>query len=455
MFGIAVILIISAGSLIAATRLFGRYYNPVSLYVIPWMLCAMLAASGLFGIYQPKETTLITVAVSISGFAIGAIVAKDMFKLVHGREYGGSAVQKEIVSPTANATIAVMCSIATCISVFYLSKTVPLLLSGQGFEYIKFQYSNTVGSTLFTTRELLVFQWAVTPVYYAAFIVFAYDLSKMYLNVKALLFSIIGMTTIVLVSGGRNSIFVFLLICLMGMLCSSNKKSILSLLRGLPLAVKMAAVVAVLVLVYITQERSLSEDAGVIENVFFYFAGAIRYLDYILTHPALFAIGEELFYGRGLLGFIVNPIDLIFSMVFRYDYQSTETLISAAASLYVPLSDKLYGNALCTCIYTFIRDFGLPGIFIGPFLYGVLSSFVWGKAFSNEYGSPAWKCIWIYYAYCLVFSEWRYMLIFPATGITFALIMFTFRSAEKTRVKHPLSYRDVGIGSGHVRSFRS
>lgn len=320
-------------------------------------------------------------------------------------------------------------------------------MAGQGFEYIKFQYSNVVGATLFSTSELLLFQWLVVPIYYVAFIVFSYDLSRMTLNKRALLFSIVGMVVIILVSGGRNSVFVFLVICAMGLFCSKERKSIWARLRDLPPAVKAAAVLAVLVLIYITQERSLSEDAGVLENVFFYFAGAIKYLDYILAHPEAFSIGDELFYGRGLFGFLINPIDLICSVVFGYDYQGTDSLISASASLYIPFSDELSGNALCTCIYPFIRDFGAMGIFIGPALYGALSSFVWGKAFPKDGDcSPCWKCIWIYFAYCLVFSEWRYTLIFPATGVAFFLIAIVSRVARRKKAVSIADERGACIG---------
>lgn len=434
MFGPVALLGIASASVIVALRSFGRFNNPVTLYTLPWLICSLLAASGLFGIYNPSETTLMVIALSLVGFLIGAVGSKEIFETSRSCCNDGD-IQQELRRMDGGRALTVLFVIGAVVSLLYLVRTVPELLSGKGFEYVKFQYSNAEGATLFSTRELLLFQWVVIPIYHLAFISFALDLSKLTLNRKALLFSIIGMMVIVLVSGGRNSIFVFLVICTVGVLSSDNKASIWELIKGLPAAVKCASLVAVLVLIYITQERSLSEDAGVLENVFFYFAGAIRYLDYILGHPDLFGIGGELFYGGGLMGFLVNPLNLICSMVFGYDYLGTDSLVSSAASLYIPFSDELSGNALCTCIYPFIRDFGMVGVVVGPLLYGVLSSFVWGKAFSGEGAHAlAWRCIWIYYAYCLLFSEWRYTLIFPATGFTFLLVWFVFgRSTVRTQ----------------------
>lgn len=447
MIGVLALLSISGGALLAAARVFGRFYNPVTLYVLPWLICSLFAAMGLFRIIQPAEPTLLVISVSTAGFAVGAIAFKDLFESASLDKSESKDIVNGSSSSFANRVVTATCTIATMLSVIYISRTVPLLLEGQSFEYIKFQYSNAVGATLFSTTELLFFQWVIIPIYYTAFILFSYDLSLMVLNIRAMLFSVIGMAVIVFVSGGRNSIFVFLVICVMGLFCSKERKSIWAIAKGLPHVVKIAAVIAVLVLVYITQERSLSDDAGVLENVFFYFAGAIRYLDFILTHPSLFSIGSGLFYGRGLLGFIVNPIDVICSAIFGYSYQGTDSLVSASAAQYVPFSDELSGNALCTCIYTFIRDFGVIGIFVGPVLYGALSSFVWGKAFAKDgNGSPCWTCIWIFYAYCLVFSVWRYTLIFSATGVAFFFIAIAFSAPRRKMIELPSGRRQLLAG---------
>lgn len=436
MIGALSLIVISTGALIIAFSFFNSLYNPVTLYVAPFAVCALLAATGLFGIYQPADTTLIIIALSIVGFSIGTVMSKDLFNKASSVDSSENGLTDfDSNSLNVDKILFILCSIATLISIFFLSKTIPQLLSGQGLEYVKFQYSNAEGATLFSTRELLLFQWVITPIYHVAFIVFSYHLSKLQLNLTALLFSVIGMAVIVLVSGGRNSVFVFLVICLMGVLCSEDRKSIWAIIRKLPSAFKIAVIVAVVVLVYITQERSLSDDSGVLENVFFYFAGAIRYLDYILAHPSIFSIGSEPFFGQCLFGFLVNPINLVCSILFGYDYQGTDSIISNAAALYIPFSKELSGNALCTCIYPFIRDFGFLGIFIGPILYGVLASFVWGRAFpKNANGLPVWKCIWIYFAYCLVFSEWRYTLIFPATGFVFFCLMIVFIVAQRAQV---------------------
>ena len=435
MIGVLSLVVVSVCTLIIAFILFNTLYNPVTLYVAPFSVCALLAATGLFGIYQPADTTLCIITLSIFGFSIGIVISKELFNKASGAAGpDNSSISVDWDALNVDKALIVLCCIATLISVFFLSKTVPELMNGQGLEYVKFQYSNAEGATLFSTRELLLFQWIVTPIFHVAFIVFAYNLSRLRLDLAALLLSIVGMIVIVLVSGGRNAVFVFLVICIMGVLCSEDRKSIWSIIEKLPRIFKIAVVVAVIALIYITQERSLSDDAGILENVFFYFAGAIRYLDYILAHPSIFSIGNEPFFGRCVFGFLANPIDLICSVVFGYDYQGTDSIISEAAALYIPFSKELSGNALCTCIYPFIRDFGALGIFIGPALYGILASFVWARAFPTKAsGLPVWKCVWIYFAYCLVFSEWRYTLIFPATGVVFFMLAVVFLFARKKK----------------------
>ena len=427
--------LLSLASLVVALKVYGRLFNPVTLYTVPFAICVCLACTGLFGIYRPSDVSVGYITLGIAGFGIGSLLISGV-----GAASGAttplfhSKAPKETRLVRRRLFIGIL-TVAVLASIPYLIKTLPILFGHGGLTAVKFEYANGEGSTLFTTRELLLFSWFMLPAFNLAFLVFCYGLSELRVDVPALVFSILGMASAVCISGGRNNVFIFLVLAAMSLLMSPYSRSIWSKIRALPGVVKVLVAVGIVVLIYITQERSLSADLGVLENVFFYFAGAVTYFSQIVSNPSMFDLGGDLFYGGALFGFVTNPVEILLALVTGGHVRGTENLVSTAASVYLNFSSSLKGNALCTCLYPFMRDFGTPGIFIGPLLYGTMAGFVWGKwrqAFDggSEAARQRWFMVAAYLSYALLFSVWRYVPLFTSTGMIFLFIfLITSRPA--------------------------
>jgi oligosaccharide repeat unit polymerase len=170
---------------------------------------------------------------------------------------------------------------------------------------------------------------------------------------------------------------------------------------------------------------------GVLENLFFYFAGPIAFFNELLKSPEIYHLDSSgLLYGRATFGFITNLIEIVISFVFGYKYEGSDVAITSAVASPIQISNEIYGNAFCTSLYHFLRDFGSAGVFLGPILFASLANYIWNKAFLYKRSSESWLLASVYMSYCIIFSEWRYNLTFPHSGVVFILIFLSRASTH-------------------------
>lgn len=429
-----VVVIVSLAILVICNALYGSYCNPVSFYVIPWGGSTVLALSGLYGIYSPGDTTVTMILAAMIAYSVGCVFMHAVWQS-HSIERIGrraTSINKSKrynlafnlqLSARASGLLYCLGILAIIYELFLASRTIPLLISGQSLSYIKYQYSNVAGTTLFSTHELLLFSWVAQPILIAEMIYFACELCSHRTNWKTLVLSTVGCLLYITISGGRNLPFIFICILFIALILSSQLGGVLRWVRALSRPVKVIGGALIVAMIVVTEQRSLGQDASVLENVFFYFAGGIAYLDQILSNPGMF----DLFNGQYLLGwatfgFIVNPVLIVASIVFRFDYIGSDSIISDAANVYLPFNDSLKGNALCTSLYAFLRDYGMSGSIVGPFLFGSMVGFVWEKSFGEGQSNSKWLPVCVYLMYCVLFSSWRYILVFPGASVLFVVI---------------------------------
>lgn len=441
--------IVGIAILVISRYLYSTINNPASYYVIPWLAATLLAVSGFYGIYRPGDSSIALIIVGMCSFFGGCLSIKTFMGGWYGnsrfltgdarqrrRSSGASNVQAFGLPREARKTLIILGIVALGIELYLAVRSIPLLLSGSSLEYIKFQYSNEAGSTLYATRELLVFQWIALPVIYVAMVMFSCALLNKRIDWPFLWISLVGCALYVVVAGGRMILFNFVCFVIIAIILSPLQKGLSDRFRALPGVAKMLLVVAVIGIVLITSVRSLGGGTSVLENAFFYFAGPITYFDEMLQDPHGFGLtGSGLLYGTATFGFITNPLKILASIIFRFDYTGSDSIVTEAAAAYLPFSDTLVGNAVCTCLYPFMRDFGIAGVAIGPFLFGMMVGFVWQKTFAGGAINQRWFPACVFMMYCVAFSEWRYTLVFPFAGAVFAIfaILNYFRSPNEAR----------------------
>ena len=230
--------------------------------------------------------------------------------------------------------------------------------------------------------------WGVLQVYFAfPFIRCAIILlSIKYVDAKnnKFLFLALILSIFQYLSDGGRSIIINLSICIIYIVISLYKSMSRQAKRNLGIAI----VISIVVIIYSTIERKVN----LFQNIYTYYCGSLVYFDKNIENHYLF--GNYLYGANSLQGFlrpiygvlnffgINDPSFLIMADNFLMGVQNTVTYIA----------DNTRMNYFITCFGYFIKDFGIYGLVIFPFLLGVIFSKV-NKSNEHDFYNLAIKIL--------------------------------------------------------------
>ncbi|WP_179887096.1 O-antigen polymerase [Bacillus sp. AFS088145] len=397
-------------------KIYKALVNPVSLFSSIWLWFTFLSCLGLWGIYVPSTKAILYILISTLFFSVISFITYlrckeiELIKKKHDIDKGKIKYVPLIVINFV--------SIIWLIPI--LVKTIPLLFAGE-WQLVRFYYlnANTI-HVIFNTKQALVCQWLVFPVFYVTTIISAYLVAKKKSNITLIIISMSGILMAVLVTAGRNALFKCLLFYVLAFLINSKRlKEVLKRIKESNIFIKILIVLGIAAMIFISSQRSLSKDTSALQNAVYYFTGPIVYFSYIIENPENFALNGSFLYGKATFGFITTPIEIGYSMLFGHDYAGADNIITTYVNQYINLSPSIKGNAISTALYPFMKDFGVLGIVLGPCIYAFIVNYVYANSKKNMF----WNCLSIYMLYTVFFSEWQYELLFPQS---FSIIVFLY-----------------------------
>lgn len=408
-----------------STKIYSFIINPVSLYCVMWLGFTFFACQGFWGIYKPSLETIGFILIGTMCFSL-----VSMFTFLLNKEKKKFHLEPEPIETDKKYSLLVIINIMAIVWLIpFVLKTVPMLMNGE-WAIVRMYYleANTI-NVVFNTRQALVCQWIVFPIFYVTTIISAYLVSQKKTNIYLALISLSGIILIVLATAGRNALFKFLLFYILAYLMNSARiKEVIEKIKSINLFTKLIILLGILAIIFISSKRSLSDDTSALQNAFYYFTGPIVYLNYIIDNPGLYALNENLMFGRATFGFITTPIEIGYSMLFGYDYAGADNIITSYVGQYISFSPVIKGNAVSTAMYPFMKDFGVLGIILGPAIYAWIVNF----AYVNSHKSMFWNCLSLYMLYTVFFSEWQYELLFPQS---FSIMMFLYLFVGKKTIR--------------------
>ncbi|WP_255287272.1 O-antigen polymerase [Priestia aryabhattai] len=392
--------------------------NPVSLYSTLWMVFAFLACQGIWDLYYPSLEAILYILISTAVFTFTSFLTYAKFRK-NSSDF--KKVDSSNLLSKNRFVLLIVLNILSIVCVMpFLLQTAPLLINGE-WALVRTYYlnANTMG-IIFNTHKSLMLQWIIFPTFYVTTIISAVLVAKRKPSLLLIFISTVGILMIVFTTAGRSPLLKCLTFYLLAFLINSkNIKNILRKIKQSNLAIKILLICGVIALLFISSQRSLSEDTSPLQNAFYYFTAPIVYFSYIVENPEQFALDKDYLFGKATLGFISTPIEIIYSILLKHDYVGADTIITGYVSQYINFSPSIKGNAVSTSLYPFIKDFGKLGVVIGPLIYAFLVNYVYAKFDKNIF----WNCLSIYMLYTVFFSEWQYELLFPQA---FSMIFFLY-----------------------------
>lgn len=168
-----------------------------------------------------------------------------------------------------------------------------------------------------------------------------------------------------------------------------------------------------LVVAALLMQQSRSDDMTIFETLYVYYVSGPSYLTNLIEDSSNtgITIGHDYYWGTMTLGFIAN-IYYYLKIGLLGINDSTVTLLASVITIkQYFVGENTYINAMCTCFYPFLADWGTAGAVIGPIIASFLTNKVYHRYFREfSIGSMA-VCIFILNIMIRTVFKWELIYI--------------------------------------------
>lgn len=427
---------------ILSNKLYGERSNPCNLMNIIWCICSTFSTFGWFDLYIPSEKTFKLILIYLLVFSM---ICSFCHLILNMRIHNSS--RSSFPNVDINCTLLYRTYFIMCILIIpILIKGLPLAI-GSGLKSLHNSFllgaSGYMGFVGF-----YCYAYIIRPFISAFSVVAAYSVGIESKESKKMIFlSLVGGLIHYIVAGGRKEIFNLIIFITIVMMIR-GKRSIPIWLKKKKLYIDTASVVwkvmiigifIIAALAIMTMYR-LHFGLGVLGTFWMYFVGPMDYLDVIINNPGKFGLsGDSFLYGKATWGFFTGPIETFLRIFLRQDYQGADYLMGMYTEKYYMISPKARINATTTIIYPFLKDYGDIGIIVGTLQFAVIISLIYfiGK---NGKSKNMWMCILIYMFFTILFSVWRYTLVYYDGYMTLIWLVLLFKmrivTNQNSEMKH-------------------
>ena len=381
---------------------FQTIINPLNLFNFMWCIPAALSNTGILGLTKPSSKT--NIILTILFFNVGFLCVskyKFIYKSKSNLKYNLNMKKIIIINFFAWITF-----------IPYTIKAIKIMNS-KGFDYLRsisFTPSHElVGSTI----ELMYCQIIIAGIFTATIIMTAIDISLGKLNKCLFIISGVDILLYSFTFAGRIFFFKAIIFGVLAIIVSKNMKFTI---KKISKTLKIIIIVLLIgFLSYFTLNRG-SEYLSVFESMYIYFVGPLPFFDSLLNNMR----DINLMMGKATLGIITVPISILFSFITGNEYNGADYLITQVTATQFNIGNLYKFNAFSTSSYVFIRDFGVIGIIIIPFILGIVAYRIYYNFNKNHTNMN--YAFYLLMLYLIVYSQLRYELIFPVYAVIIVLI---------------------------------
>ena len=406
----------------------GRFFNYGTLYVLIWGLTGFLINTGLYGIYKPSFFVNIVMLLGMLTFAMTYVGLARSEVVPASKVQGMNATVKHKTIIVANVIVLI----------FMLPYVVTSLgiIASKGYSYLRAINYTAENITGRSTLINLMLQDVCFPVIFVTIVIgsifFFLERKQSYLY---LILGGINLVIYELINAARNGYVIAIIIILFAYfkikaLQFSTKIKIKGMLRSFLITIAVTALV--FEIIYVTSQRSLG-GKSIFETFYYYFFAGPSYLTQLLEHMSEYKVGTDLFWGSGSFGFIYNIIANVGNSILHFNIFNTGYVLNSYLSnVYYYVSNSTRINAMATCYFPFLMDFGYFGMILGPFGVALASALIKKNVIlKNNIRMHVLDIFWLYVIYRTIF-KWE--LISMASFFIF-LFIIVFTTKDITEVQ--------------------
>ena len=389
---------------------YGVHITPITFFVALWCIVGAFSNSGIMGYYFPS--TLVNVCI-ISGILIVLILW--IVGIRRPKELINS-IREEIKDFDFNITVLLMIEIVLVLmllpsfrrSINILRNYNFIILRSAGLYGIADEggYSDQLMSIFvrpgFTLISLMTVLSFFNPI----------EKKKKRLLIGLTVFNLIIYT---LTTAGRILVVntgIYVVIAAM----IYSKGRIVSFFRERK---KVLVPLLVLIATVLYLQNLRSPDSSVLKTIYVYYCSGPSFLTKLLeVNSGKFDINHDFMFGAATFGFITNIISYALIYITGKPQGSLYMLGSVLTNNNLRVGEFNSVNAMCTCYYDFLLDWGYGGIVLGPIVVGMIFYFAYKQAARRHtWGS---MCILIYMMNVMIRTVFKWELV--STEFSFVCI---------------------------------
>lgn len=411
--------------LLLGYRRYDTLVNPISFFSVLWMVVAAGANLCLFGYFEPSAEVNFILIIGSMVYALVCLAgkgSKHAFSLDSDSLKGCETLRVKVIVAVNLISFAIMIPlVGNALSIISTS-------GWTGLRAANYDMSVAYMSTIQTYLHL----YFVRPCTMATLIVGVWALLHGGRSSKTIFFlGFFGAALDVFVTAGRNSIFNTIVLMLIALAMGSNRQRVgLFIRKIMKPAIIIPTIIAIIFVLVVSSDRSGANDS-VGEIIYqYFFAGPVMLTQLLNMPQAAWVPNQDFMFGWATFGFVIN-IPLTAGLVLGQGVQtSTYWVGSVLTATPLQISDHLYSNAICTCYFDFLLDWGYAGVVIGPILLALTGMFLVRKLQSSK--QVFWASLSLYWLYLLYRTTFRWDPIDISVTAVIALIaLFSYRRVAR------------------------
>jgi oligosaccharide repeat unit polymerase len=395
----------------------GSYNNPLAYYLIWWGIWLIVSQFNFFNLFEVSIKTYIFLLLNIFMFSLGYFI---FCKKIQYKSFKIFKVNKE--------GIFIIQSTLFFILIYYLHRYNMLYRNASVLDIrnIKFQ----VGLLFSSGYEMIFFNYIITfLVYYFTLL----SISRFIIEVKVdknFYISVINVIIYSFIGYGRLIYFDFIIFIIVGFLLNKslsrkkvnmyklhNKKNMKNMIIFLIIIISGLLLSSYFISVRMGGNKVYKGLLNNFSQSIIYFTGPFRAFDNCMV---TFSDKFNFTFGRstlsGLDEIVNNMLYILYRNITPLNYE-----IGFYTQQPIMIGNHQIFNAFYTCIMNYYMDFGVIGVIIIPFIYGIIAAKIY-RVFNDNPNIYTLMLI-IYFTYTTISSEFRWSYQSPTTWIILIFIL--------------------------------
>ena len=400
----------------------GRGISIIKVFNIAWLFCFIIYLSGYYNYYPIRGDVCLYSAM----FVISTNVTFLFFK--KGKSV--SSINKEefdheIVASRKLTKVIIALSVICWVLSFNRIQTSLAIMMLEGATDLRGQ---VMGGTVYSTIEMLSYQYFVQPLFSISIILAAQSLIlEKKKNFILIVTAVINAAVYSILFGGRSP-FAQIIIYTFILLIISNGGNIVAIIKKQKKIIFWGLLF--FIPVYLYASLRVNREWGLFSEVGLYLTAGCPFLSQVLSDPS-----TRLGTSNGIL--MIGGIYDTFGLAARFLNFHPELAQNIYSDLVTDnrfISPDIQLNFTATAILSFLIDFGKIGPIIGGFVYGTVFSFIENKFFKkqNVYN----LALYMYFTSISIQTIQNYD--FKSTVVVFVLLylwLFIGRKHQKNKIK--------------------